>query len=328
METSFPFTPRFIVRIRPLATLSIAAAAVLLLAGCSSSAPDDSSSASPTSGDLCAAAAPTGEASESITVEGEVGAESTATFTSPLEISELQRTVVSEGTGDPVESGDLITYALSAFSADTGEKLGTVGYVEGEVLPAAITPENPLGQVIGCATPGTRVVAAFPASDSAAGEVYIFDFLSVVPDAAWGESESPVDGMPTVELDDSGAPTITIPETDAPTEVEIANLKTGDGAVVAPGDTVLVQYTGVKWSDGTVFDSSWESGAPASFQTTGVVEGFKQALEGQTVGSQVLVVMPPAAGYGEKSDSNTNELAGETLVFVVDILGVQHAAAQ
>ena len=65
-----------------------------------------------------------------------------------------------------------------------------------------------------------------------------------------------------------------------------------------PGDTVLVHYTGVKWSDGTVFDSSWERGAPASFATTGVVEGFKQALEGQTVGSQVLVVIPPEFGYG------------------------------
>ena len=59
-----------------------------------------------------------------------------------------------------------------------------------------------------------------------------------------------------------------------------------------------MHYTGVKWSDGTVFDSSWEAGAPATFATTGVVEGFKQALEGQTVGSQVLVVIPPAFGYG------------------------------
>ncbi len=53
---------------------------------------------------------------------------------------------------------------------------------------------------------------------------------------------------------------------------------------------------------------------------SGVVAGWTQGLSGQTVGSQVLLVIPPALGYGEKSDTNTNELAGETLVFVVDIL--------
>jgi peptidylprolyl isomerase len=56
-----------------------------------------------------------------------------------------------------------------------------------------------------------------------------------------------------------------------------------------------------------------------------VVAGFQQALEGQTVGSQVLVVIPPAAGYGE-GEINDQDLTGETLVFVIDILGVQRAA--
>ena len=91
------------------------------------------------------------------------------------------------------------------------------------------------------------------------------------------------------------------------------------------GDTVFVQYTGVKWSDGSVFDSSWDRGQPSAFQTTGVVAGFQQALEGQTVGSQVLVVIPPEFGYGAQDG---HDLQNETLVFVVDILGVQRAAAQ
>jgi peptidylprolyl isomerase len=45
------------------------------------------------------------------------------------------------------------------------------------------------------------------------------------------------------------------------------------------------------------FDSSWKRKASAQFQTTGVVPGFQKALEGQKVGSQVLVVIPPADGY-------------------------------
>jgi peptidylprolyl isomerase len=55
------------------------------------------------------------------------------------------------------------------------------------------------------------------------------------------------------------------------------------------------------------------------------VTGFQQALEGQTVGSQVVVVIPPEFGYGGQEG---HELAEETLVFVVDILGTQHAQEQ
>jgi peptidylprolyl isomerase len=327
MDSPFPFVLRFTVRIRPLAALSAAALSAVLLAGCAGGgSPDATGSPTPEVADLCDAAAPSGDASDAVTVEGTTGEPSTATFTFPLEIPELQTTVVEEGTGDPVEAGQLVSFALSAFSAETGEQIGTIGYGETPVLPAQISPDNPIGQVLGCATPGTRVVATFPATDANDGEVYVFDFLSIVPDAAWGEPQDPVSGMPTVTLDDDGAPTIEIPAGDPPADLQLAVLKKGDGATVASGDTVLVQYTGVKWSDGSVFDSSWEKGTPASFQTTGVVDGFRQALEGQTVGSQVLVVIPPALGYGE-GEINDQDLVGETLVFVVDILGVEHATA-
>ena len=53
--------------------------------------------------------------------------------------------------------------------------------------------------------------------------------------------------------------------------------------------------------------------------------GFVQALAGQKVGSQVLVVIPPALGYGE--DAKAHELGGKTLVFVIDILATMHAPA-
>ncbi|MDE0547205.1 FKBP-type peptidyl-prolyl cis-trans isomerase [Microbacterium sp. C7(2022)] len=312
-------------RIRPLAAASIAALSVAVLAGCTASDTEaDPTSTGDAAGDLCAAAVASGSVSDSLTVEGEVGEASTLSFDAPLEVEELQRTVVVEGSGDPVSDGDLVSYALTVYSAETGDEIGSFGYDDSTALPQQITADNPLGQLFGCATPGTRVVAAFPASDDgAAAEVYILDLLSVVPAAAWGEPQEPVAGMPTVELDESGAPTITIPDEEPPTDVEIAELKVGGGEVVAEGDSVMVQYTGVKWSDGTVFDSSWDRGAPTSFSTSGVVAGFSQALVGQTVGSQVLVVIPPEFGYGA---SDGHELQDETIVFVVDILGTQHAA--
>ena len=134
--------------------------------------------------------------------------------------------------------------------------------------------------------------------------------------------------MPTVELADDGAPTVTLPDGDIPTEFSKATLKKGDGAIVAVGDQVLVQYHGVSWDTGKVFDESWGK-QPFSFTVgSGVVPGFSDAVTGETVGSQVIAVLPPSVAYGEKSDINTSELAGQTLVFVVDILAVAHAATQ
>ncbi|MDX2377375.1 FKBP-type peptidyl-prolyl cis-trans isomerase [Microbacterium sp. LRZ72] len=308
---------------RPLIALSALTLSALALAGCTGSGEPDGSAA--TDEGLCAAAAPSGAASEAVTVDGEVGEASTASFDAGLEVEELQRTVITEGDGEALAEGDYVEYALTAFSADSAEKVGDIGYVEGEVLPAAVSAETSLGQIMGCASVGSRMVVTFPASESAGAEVYIVDVLDVAPTQAWGEDQPPVEGMPTVELAEDGSPTITIPDAEAPDEVQVAELKVGDGAEVEPGDNVLVQYTGVTWSDGEVFDSSWESGAAAAFATTGVVDGFRQALEGHTVGSQVLVVVPPEFGYGDVED---HELQDETLVFVVDILGTQHVPTE
>jgi hypothetical protein len=312
------------VRVRPLVVLSVAAVSLLALAGCSSAGGAAASPSATAAADLCDVVVAPGAASDAVQVTGEFGQTPTVSFAAPLEITDLQSTVVTEGTGDPIAAGDLINYAVSAYDVSTGQPVDAAGYEPGQILPQAIAAESVLGQVLGCAPIGTRVAATFPASDSSAAAVYVIDLLSVTPTAAWGADQAPVAGLPTVELDEDGAPNITIPDTEAPTEVQLETLKKGDGETVATGDQVLVQYTGVTWSDGSVFDSSWEKGAPVAFTTTQVVAGFQQAIEGQTVGSQVLVVVPPAFGYGA---SEGNELQNETLVFVVDILATQHPIA-
>lgn len=316
-------------RLRPFAALSVAAVSAVLLAGCAGvDGPAEPSPTSSAAADLCEAAAAPGDASNAITVTGEVGTASAATFAAPLEVSELQATVIAEGKGDRAKAGDLVSYALSAFNATTGEQLAAVGYEPGELLPAPISAESPLGSILGCGAPGERVAAAFPASGSAGAEVYIVDLLDIVPNKAWGKKQDAVDGMPEVELADDGAPAITIPRGDAPTETTLATLKQGDGPAVQSGDQVLVQYTGVRWSDGEEFDSTWtKGGVPIPLATTGVVEGFRRALEGAQVGSQVLVVIPPKDGYGE-GEINAKDLTGETIVFVIDIIGAQHPQAQ
>lgn len=307
-------------RIRPLAALSVAALSAVLLAGCAGSAPE--ATPSPTgagTADLCAAAAPDGDVVKTVTVGGEVGESATAEFTAPLDVQSAERTVVVEGDGSAIADGDYVSYALTVYDASTGEQLEAAGYGDAPLPAMAITLGSGADAYFGCATEGSRIAMTVPASQSGAAQVFLIDILEVIPADEWCAVTEPGPDFPTVEFSAEGVPTVTIPAAEAPADVQLEVIEEGDGAVVEPGDSVTVNYTGVKWSDGTVFDSSWESGTPATFTTTGVVTGFQRALEGQTVGSTVLVSMPPACGYGE-AGSSEHELAGETLVFVVDII--------
>ncbi len=313
------------VRLRPIAALSIAALSALLLAGCSGSADDAASPTATVAADLCSAAAKPGDASDSIKAEGEVGEKPTVTFSSPIDTGATERTVLVEGDGDKLAAGDFAEYAFTVLDGSTGEELSSGGYEAGEVLPEQISPESG-GQLFGCATLGSRIaVTATTGDDATPAVVYVIDLLSVMPTEAWGEEQPPVDGMPAVTLADDGTPSIEIPAGDPPTDLQISVLKKGDGPVVAAGDTTMLQYMGVRWDTGESFDSSWSKGAPIYIQGNTYVPGFVSALEGQTVGSQVLVVIPPALGYGAEP-SEDNELAGQTLVFVIDILATSHAA--
>ena len=313
-------------RNRPLIALSTITVATMLLAGCAGTEGSTGDDAETPSADLCSAAVDSGAASDDVSVEGEFGTASTATFELGQKVEAAERTVLSEGDGDTIAEGDYVSYALSAFDGETGERLGDAGYTDGELLPAALTADAPLGQLIGCASVGSRLSIVFPTTEDAAAQYYILDVLDIVPSAAWGEDQAPVEGMPAVTLDDDGAPTIEIPDAAAPTDVQISVLKQGDGIAVGDGDTTLLQYHGVGWESGETFDSSWANGAPITSEGNGYVPGFVQALAGQKVGSQVLVVIPPAAGYGE-GEINDEDLKGQTLVFVIDILATMHPAA-
>lgn len=94
---------------------------------------------------------------------------------------------------------------------------------------------------------------------------------------------------------------------------------------VASGDTVIVHYAGVDGRTGETFDESYTKGAgPATFPLSGVVQGFKKGLEGQSVGSRVLIAMTGADGYDSQGGSPQAGIqVGDTLIFVVDIVGVQ-----
>jgi FKBP-type peptidyl-prolyl cis-trans isomerase len=159
--------------------------------------------------------------------------------------------------------------------------------------------------------------------------VFVIDILKIFAgnQAASGQvMTSGGHGLPTVSTATSGtAPTVTIPKTSPPTKLVSKVLIKGTGPKVAAGQSLVVQYTGVIWRTGKVFDSSWGRGYPFGF-TIGaspaqVITGWEDGLLNQTVGSRVMLVIPPKYGYGSAGSSQAGIKGTDTLVFVVDILG-------
>ena len=120
----------------------------------------------------------------------------------------------------------------------------------------------------------------------------------------------------------NAAPRITVTTPFKVDKTEVKTLVPGNGALVTDASTVTVCYEGVNGTDGSVFDSAYQRGEAAEFPASGVVEGFKQALVGQKVGSTVGVVIPSADGYPTGTpDGSIKE--GDTIVFGLKILSSQ-----
>jgi peptidylprolyl isomerase len=118
---------------------------------------------------------------------------------------------------------------------------------------------------------------------------------------------------------DTAAPQIDVEPPFSVTDTQVHTLRAGDGPIVAETATVLVCYMGVKGRDGSVFDSSYQQGAPVDFALDGVVPGFQKAIAGQKVGSTVAVAMTSADGYPDGQPSAGIQ-PGDTLIFAIKIL--------
>ncbi len=118
---------------------------------------------------------------------------------------------------------------------------------------------------------------------------------------------------------DTTAPLVNVTAPFSVTQTQVHTLHAGDGPVVAGTARVSVCYMGVNGRDGSVFDSSYQRGAPADFALGGVVPGFQKAIAGQNVGSTVGVAMTSADGYPNGQPS-AGIRPGDTLIFAIKIL--------
>ena len=130
--------------------------------------------------------------------------------------------------------------------------------------------------------------------------------------------------LPTASGSFGEKPTLTFPETDAPSGLQVVVLTEGDGPAVTSGRNIVVHYLGQTWG-GHVFDNSYDRGDTIAFPigVGAVIGGWDKGLVGQSVGSRVLLSIPPEHGYGQRGVPQAGIGGTDTLVFVVDVVDVQ-----
>jgi len=319
-------------RVAALAITSLLAAAIT--AGCGSS------SSSSHAASASASASSTADTYTSVTATGAFGKAPTVTIPSTTGSGALYTKTLIQGSGTKLTTSQSLlgNFVMYVWSGKTHKLIGST-YTDGvpTLFTGSLLPglESALeGQPV-----GSRVLAVIPPKDAfgTAGNsqigvgandtvVFVIDMIKSFTntDGVTGAQSTNGGGtLPTVTVGAAGkGPTITIPKTAAPKTLQVKTLVKGTGAVVKKGQYIVVQYTGVNWRTGKVFDSSWSRSEPWATEIGEgqVIKGWDTGLVGQTVGSRVLLVVPPADGYGKTGSSSAGIKGTDTLVFAIDIL--------
>ena len=339
-------------RFLPAKVLTVLAlTASLLLAACGD---EDSASPSPSPSAPASSAAPTASASpsatpsptptpkpikassdfEAVTVTGEYGKAPKVTVKSPWAIDKTRTKVLTPSEGAVVKAGQTVEVNYHGVDGRTGKTFdesfsrGTpIAFSLAQVVPGF--SKGLVGQ-----RQGSRVVIAMPGKDGydASGGnpqagievgdtlIFVVDLVGVQLDGPQGPEVKPKTGLPTV-TEKGGVPEITVPKTDPPTTLQVQPLIKGKGKKVGENDQITFDYRWVRWSDGKLLEESYTT-EPATAALSGLLPGMVKGLTGQTVGSRVLLVIPPADGYPD-GNPTPSVAPQETLVMVVDLLFTQ-----
>jgi FKBP-type peptidyl-prolyl cis-trans isomerase len=325
---------------RAAALLGIPLIAAVAIAGCSSS-PSSSSSkpSSPSSSASASASGPTVASNSVVTATGAFGKPPTVTIPAEKAASTLYTKTLIQGTGPTMTTSDSLlgNFVLYDWSGTTNKLLGsTFSSGSPTLFSSSLLPG--LQKALVGQKAGSRVLAVIPPAEGfgAAGNsqigvkgtdtlVFVVDMIQTISNTAGvsgTQTSNGGSGLPTVTAAPGKAPTITIPDSTPPSSLTVKDLIKGTGPTVTKGQLIVVQYVGVNWRTKKVFDSSWSRSEPfaVNIGEGQVIKGWDTGLVGQTVGSRVLLIVPPADGYGKSGQSSAGIKGTDTLVFVVDIV--------
>ena len=274
---------------------------------------------------------------DQVTIEGDVGEQPKVDFGGKLDVSDLASEVVAEGDGEEIQSGDQVLAqiwlgngftqkkAFSTYDADQPQLLTVDEKQLSEFFLSGLE-----GQTI-----GSRVAVAAPAETAFGPQgnpqigignkdtvLTVIDLLDSVPQGPDGTAERAPAWAPALEGSDDAPTGLDFSGTPEPDgTLKDAVLVKGSGEKVAKGQTIVVNYLGQVYGGKKPFDESY-SQQPTSFPigVGSVVKGWDQTLVGQTVGSRVMLAIPPELGYGPGGNKQAGIKGTDTLYFVVDIL--------
>jgi FKBP-type peptidyl-prolyl cis-trans isomerase len=299
-----------------------------------------SASASAASAPAGSSASPAADTYKLVTVTGAFGKAPKVKIPAVPGSGPLYIKTVIKGTGTKLTKAQSLIgdFAMYDWRGKTHKLIGST-YSTG--LPTLFTaPLLPglekalIGQKL-----GSRMLAVLPPADAFGPKgnpgigvgptdtvVFVVDMLTSVGNTAGPSGKWLSNGggaLPRVTAGTAGkGPKITIPKTAAPKTLRIRTLIKGSGPTVAKGEFIVVQYAGVIWRTKKAFDSTWSRRQPfgTAIGVGQVIKGWDKGLVGQTVGSRVLLVIPPADGYGPAGVPSVGIKGTDTIVFAVDIL--------
>lgn len=317
-------------------------ACLLALAACSSPSADPSStvSASPS-----ASATPTASPSatvkvqdslDAITVTGKQLKKPTVKVKTPFAIDKTRVEVLDQGAGNKALADGSVTIHYYGVDGRTGKSFDE-SYSKGTPVTFSLAQVIPgfkdglTGQ-----RAGSRVLIAMPGSDgydSAGGNsqagievgdtlIFVVDILAASMNQPEGKVVTLPAGLPQVTGGAADKPTVTIPSGSAPEKMSSTVLIEGTGNKIAKSDAITARYVGYSWKTGKLIDDGFAT--PTTGTLSGLIPGWTSGLEGKRVGSRVLLVLPPADGF-PKGSNNPPVEAGDTVVYVVDLLFSQAA---
>lgn len=281
---------------------------------------------------------------DGVTVTGDLGTEPQVDLDGQISVEETDCAVLEEGSGERAVEGDIVVFDYLLVNGRTGETYAS-SWEEGvqASIPLDDKPIRGLRQALTGAQAGSRIAVVMTPEDGYALQgadpanglekddslVLVTDISAIrqVLQRAEGTPVAPAAGLPSVTLADDGRPTLTVPGGEPPSALVVQTLIEGSGPVVQAGQDITAHYVGVIWKTGQEFDSSWERTpiesklkVATADDPEGLIAGWVNGLAGQKVGSQVMLVIPPADAYGEAGAPNAGIGPTDTLVFVIDLL--------
>ncbi len=152
----------------------------------------------------------------------------------------------------------------------------------------------------------------------------VFDIIGKPLDKPDGKQHAAPSWAPKIESSKGVISGLDFGKTPRPDgKLHSANLYDGTGPVVKKGQTIFARYLGEVYDGKKPFDQNFDGDSPATFQIGAgrVIKGWDKTLVGQRVGSEVVLEIPPADGYGKKGQPSAGIKGTDTLYFVVDIVG-------